>query len=93
MSSEYALKEYYVRYLKNIRCLSNTTVEHYLEALKNISGWLQKKGLIRQHIFEVMDIETLQALKETLYMDPDFEAQDKRGHQMGDADVFLDLRR
>ncbi len=82
MESRYSLEEYYIRYLKSIRQIADSSVKHYLDALKYISGWLKRKDLIRDHVFEIMDTEQLLELRAVLYSDTDFMALDKRGHQM-----------
>ena len=44
------LKEYYSRYLTEIRGLSKSSVKHYLDALNNISRRLREKNMIQQDI-------------------------------------------
>lgn len=34
------LKEYYAKYLKDVRKVSDSTVKHYFDALNNISRYL-----------------------------------------------------
>lgn len=79
------LKEYYIRYLCDIRNLSQSSVKHYLDALNNISRYLVEKCLVTKDIYEIMDVEKLASIRDILYSDPDFMAQDKRGHQMYSA--------
>lgn len=52
------LKEYYARYLTDIRKNSQSTVKHYFDALNNISRRLKEKSLVRENIYEVADIDT-----------------------------------
>lgn len=40
------LKEYYVRYLTDVRNLSQSSVKHYVDALNNISRYLVSKNLV-----------------------------------------------
>ena len=54
------LKEYYSRYLTEIRGLSQSSVKHYLDALNNISRRLREKDMIQQDIYEIMDTGELQ---------------------------------
>lgn len=82
---EYVLATYYIKYLKEIRKVSNSTVKHYQDALKYISKYLVQKGKLRQTLYEVQDIEELEIIKTYLYADSDFVALDKRGHQMYSA--------
>ena len=37
MDSKYVLSEYYVRYLRDVRGVSESTIKHYQDALKYIS--------------------------------------------------------
>lgn len=83
--NEQVLMTYYIKYLKKIRKVSDSTVKHYQEALKYISKYLAGKGKIRQSICEIQNIEELEILRIYLYADPDFIALDKRGHQMYSA--------
>lgn len=79
------LKEYYGRYLTEIRGLSKSTVNHYLDALNNISKKLKTKGIVETDIYEIMDLDSLVRARETLYADPDFIALNRRGNQMYSA--------
>ena len=60
------LKEYYARYLTDIRKNSQSTVKHYFDALNNISRRLKEKSLVRENIYEVADIDTLFQLRDIL---------------------------
>ncbi|MBQ9870163.1 MAG: hypothetical protein IJM32_10945 [Ruminococcus sp.] len=82
---EYALKMYYIKYLKEIRKVSDSTVKHYQEALRYISKYLVQKEKIKETIYEIQDIGELEIIKAYLYSEPDFVALDKRGHQMYSA--------
>ena len=46
------LKEYYARYLTDIRKNSQSTVKHYFDALNNISRRLKEKSLVRENIYD-----------------------------------------
>lgn len=83
--NEYALLTYYIKYLKEIRKVSDTTVKHYQEALKYISKYLVEKEKISKTVYEIQDIGELEVIKNYLYSDADFMALDKRGHQMYSA--------
>ena len=76
------LKEYYSRYLLEVRNLKKSSVDHYFDALKYISRRLKEKGIIAEDIYEVMDIDYLIALKENLNSDQSFLEVDARGHRM-----------
>lgn len=66
------LKEYYAKYLKDVRKVKDSTVKHNFDALSYISRYLKEKNLLKRDIYEVMDLKELAALKEILYKDPDF---------------------
>lgn len=79
------LKEYYARYLTDIRKNSQSTVKHYFDALNNISRRLKEKSLVRENIYEVADIDTLFQLRDILYSDLDFIQANERGRRMYSA--------
>lgn len=79
------LKEYYAKYLKDVRKVKDSTVKHYFDALSYISRYLKEKNLLKRDIYEVMDLKELAALKEILYKDPDFINLNRLGHQMYSA--------
>lgn len=83
--NEYVLMTYYVKYLKEIRKVSDSTVKHYQDALRYISKYLVQKEKLQQTVYEIQDIGELEIIKTYLYSDPDFVALDKRGHQMYSA--------
>lgn len=83
--NEYVLMTYYIKYLKSIRKVSDSTVKHYQEALRYISKYLVQKEKLSQNIYEIQDIGELEIVKTFLYNDPDFIDLDKRGHQMYSA--------
>jgi 5-methylcytosine-specific restriction protein A len=85
LANQATLKEYYAKYLKDVRKVSDSTVKHYFDALSSISRFLKEKGLLKKDIYEVMDLKELSALREILYKDPDFINLNKPGHQMYSA--------
>ena len=76
------LKEYYSRYLLEIRGVSKSSVKHYLDALKHISRRMKEKGWIIEDIYEITDLDYLNRLRELLYQDPDFVSLNNRGNHM-----------
>lgn len=85
MSDFYVLKEYYVRYLKKVRNVKDSTVNHYIDALSYITRFLIQREKIHQSIYEIADIGELEIIRTYLRSDVDFMALDKRGHQMYSA--------
>ena len=76
------LKEYYARYLKDVRGLSDSSVNHYFDALNHISKRLKEKGLVQLDIYEIADLDRLYMVREALYDDADFIAVNQRGKRM-----------
>jgi len=79
------LKEYYSRYLIDVRQNKQSTVKHYLDALNNVSRRLKSKQLVSESIYEVADVETLYKLREILFNDSDFKEADAKGRRMYSA--------
>ena len=79
------LREYYARYLRDVRGLSGSSVNHYFDALNHISRRLRDKGLVQQDIYEIADLERLNMVREALYDDADFVAVNERGRRMYSA--------
>lgn len=76
------LKEYYVRYLSDVRKVSTSTVKHYLDALNNISRRLKAIGLVKEEIYEITDLDALYAARDVVYNDHDFIQLNERGNHM-----------
>lgn len=79
------LMEYYIKYLKDIRGLSDSTINHYIQALRKISSFLVEKEKIHEMIYEIQDIGELEMLKTYLYNNLEFIDFDERGHRMYSA--------
>lgn len=79
------LKEYYSRYLTEVRGLSLSSAKHYLDTLNNISRRLKAKELIKHSIYEISSIEQLNYIRDVLYADSDFVAMNERGKRMYSA--------
>ena len=79
------LKEYYIRYLRNVRGAKDSTVNHYLGALNTISNYLRVHNKVKESIYEIDDLDDLQIIKSFLYCQPDFVAKDERGNRMYSA--------
>lgn len=79
------LMTYYIKYLKDVRGLSDSSIGHYTQALRKISSYLVEKEKIRETIYEIQDIGELEIVRTYLYNSPEFVDLDKRGHQMYSA--------
>lgn len=82
---ESILKEYYARYLIDVRGLSQSSVAHYYDALNNISRKLRDMKLINNNIYEIDNLEQLAEVREKLYADAEFIEQNERGKRMYSA--------
>lgn len=79
------LKEYYIRYLRNVRGAKDSTVNHYLGALNTISKYLRAHNKVKESIYEIDELGDLQIIKSFLYSQPDFVEKDERGNRMYSA--------
>jgi len=85
MNQKYPLLEYYVRYLREIRGLKDSSVNHYIGAMNVISKWLRDRRMIRDSIYEITDIDELTGVRNYVFENPEFILKDKTGHQMYSA--------
>lgn len=76
------LLTYYIKYLKEIRKVSDSSVSHYTQALRKISSILVERGKIEESIYEIQDIGELEIIREYLFNDADFIELNQTGHQM-----------
>lgn len=56
MAHEYMLMQYYIKYLKDVRGLKDSSVAHYTQALNKISKILKERNMIVDTIYELKDI-------------------------------------
>lgn len=85
MSDFNVLKEYYIRYLKQVRGNSDSSVNHYIGALQTISKYLVERGKLVSTIYEIDNIRELEIIREYLYQQPDFVEKNERGRRMYSA--------
>lgn len=85
LNHQSVLKEYYARYLTDVRGLSQSSVRHYFDALNNISRRLKEKNLVQKDIYEIADLDRLSMVREILYADQDFIELNERGRRMYSA--------
>lgn len=85
MDRKYALKEYYINYLRNVRKLSETSVKHYVGGLSTITKLLITKEKVQDSIYEINSLKDLLIIREFLRKDADFLLKDSVGHSMYSA--------
>lgn len=85
MSSNYVLLEYYIKYLRDVRKVSEFSINHYTGAIKSISKLLIENHKVEGSVYEVKDIGDLEVIKDYLYHEPQFIDLDERGHRMYSA--------
>lgn len=82
MKNIYALQEYYNRYLRDIRNLSENSINKYNGALNKISDLLVEEEIIKENIFQINTFQELIKVKEYIYNDVYFVEFNKKGHQI-----------
>ncbi|MCR4618407.1 MAG: HNH endonuclease [Lachnospiraceae bacterium] len=87
MSDINVLKEYYVRYLRDVRGVKLSTVNHYLGAINVVSKYLSDSGKIKKTIYEIDELAELECIREFLFAQPDFVEKDERGNRMYSAGI------
>lgn len=85
MSEQQTLQQYFGNYLAKVRNNKPSTIKHYFDALNNISRFLNEKGMLKNDIYSIKDIDALLKLRDILYNDPDFTQYNKVGHSMYSA--------
>lgn len=85
MSSNYVLLEYYIKYLRDVRKVSESSINHYTGAIKLISKLLIENHKVENSVYEIKDIGDLEIIKDYLYYEPQFIDLDERGHRMYSA--------
>ncbi len=78
-------KEYYEKYLREIRRSSERTIGHYFTSLNTISNILVAKGILKSSIYEVDSLSELEMLRDILKQDFEYIKKDKLGHNMYSA--------
>lgn len=79
------LKGYFSEYLRKVRGVKLTTVNHYLDALNNISRRLKDKKIVITDIYEIDSLNQLNNIREILYKDPEFIKINTKGNRMYSA--------
>ena len=76
------LEAYFRQYMLNVRKLSESSVNHYTQALRTVSRYLRDADLIIGDVYSVDKLVDLKALRNALKAMPEFIAQDETGNRM-----------
>ncbi|MBO6291181.1 MAG: HNH endonuclease [Selenomonas sp.] len=82
ISSPANIKEYFSRYILEVKKLSSGSEYNYKRGLKKVSQCMKEMGLVEESIYEIGTIEGLDAAWQKLKSDSDFSAMDRNGHRM-----------
>ncbi len=80
-----ALEVYFQRYLYEKTSLKSSSIKHYADALKWISGYLRDKNLLKDSIYEISDVNRLYQFRSFLFADETFRSLNTRGNSMYSA--------
>lgn len=76
------LKEYFKRYLTEVRGVSERTATHYNTSLRTVARYLKEAGKLNGSLYDVESLQELLALRAFLMTLPEFVAQDEKGNRM-----------
>lgn len=79
------LEAYFRQYMMNVRKLSESSVNHYTQALRTVSRYLRDANLITGDVYSVDKLVELKALRAALKTIPEFVDQDETGNRMYSA--------
>ena len=79
------LEIYFRQYILNVRKLSESSANHYTQALRTVSRYLREANLIASDIYSVDTIIGLKALRDAIKQIPEFVDQDETGNRMYSA--------
>lgn len=82
ISSPANMKEYFSRYILEVKKLSPASEYNYQRGLKKVSQFLKELGMVRESIYEVGTIEELDSIWKELSSTTEFSEMDKVGHRM-----------
>lgn len=81
----FTLEQYYINYLRNVRKVSESSINHYLGAIKTISRILRNNKKIESSVFEIIDVNELIDISDYLWNNEDFVELNTRGNRMYSA--------
>lgn len=76
---------YFRQYMLNVRKLSESSVNHYTQALRTVSRYLKDARLITDDVYSVDKLVDLKTLRTALKAIPKFVDQDETGNRMYSA--------
>ena len=76
------LREIYKQYIKVSRGISDKSVGHYVTGLNTVNAILSKNGFPISDVFDITDIEELNAVRAFLQSNEEFLRKDAVGHNM-----------
>ncbi len=74
--------DHFKAYIKDVRGVTDKTMDHYVGALFTINAILEKYSFSIQNIFVTTNIEDLDQVKYFLDHNPEFQEKDTVGHRM-----------
>lgn len=76
------LIDYFKQYMKVTRGITDKSVGHYITGINTINALLQKYDFPIKNVFQISSIAELDAVKEFLSSNPEFQQKDSVGHNM-----------
>lgn len=76
------LEIYFRQYMLKVRGLSKSSIDHYTQALRTISRYLQNAGLITEDIYSIEQMSQLNSLRVELKKIHNFVKLDENGNRM-----------
>lgn len=78
----YILEQYFRVYNRKFQGLSESSVNHYCDAIKKISSILIANNMVIDSLYEVSDLNELDKIRNFLDNNSEFKALNDRGHHM-----------
>ena len=76
------LEEYFRKFIVNVQGLTTSTANHYVQALRRCSRFLQDEKLIESDVYAVDTLTELKGLRDKLFALPGFVALNTKGNNM-----------
>lgn len=78
----YILEQYFRVYNRKFHGLTESSVNHYCDAIKKISSILRSNNMVIDSLYEVSDLNELDKIRNFLDNNIEFKALNTRGHHM-----------